>query len=58
MTKSNGYLNQFFTSDISLWRLFISSFLAAISNTLGGMVTFGTGWLLPPRKGGSKAGCG
>lgn len=70
-------LNQFFTSDISLWGLFISSFLAAtllpggseaalfavlkaypetlwfalviatIGNTLGGMVTFGMGWLLP-----------
>jgi membrane protein YqaA with SNARE-associated domain len=70
-------LNQFFTSDISLWGLFISSFLAAtllpggseaalfavlkaypetlwialtiatIGNTLGGMVTFGMGWLMP-----------
>ena len=68
---------QSFTSDISLWGLFISSFLAAtllpggseaalfavlkaypetlwiallvatIGNTLGGMMTFGMGWLLP-----------
>ena len=67
----------FFTSDLSLWGLFISSFLAAtllpggseavlfgvlklhpelfwpalllgtIGNTLGGMVTFGMGWMLP-----------
>jgi len=29
--------------------------LATIGNTLGGMVTFGMGWLLPQRKGGSKA---
>jgi membrane protein YqaA with SNARE-associated domain len=65
------------SSDLSLWGLFISSFLAAtllpggseavlfgvlkaypetlwtalfvatIGNTLGGMVTFGMGWLLP-----------
>ena len=78
-------LNQFFTSDISLWGLFISSFLAAtllpggsevalfavlkaypetiwlalcvatVGNTLGGMVTFGMGWLLPLRMGGSDA---
>jgi len=68
---------QFLTSDLSLWGLFISSFLAAtllpggseavlagvlnlhpelfwsalllgtLGNTLGGMVTFGMGWLLP-----------
>lgn len=67
----------FLTSDISLWGLFISSFLAAtllpggsevvlvgvlklhpelfwpalllgtIGNTLGGMTSFGMGWLLP-----------
>ena len=73
------------SSDLSLWGLFISSFLsatllpggseavlfgvlkaypetlwialgiAAVGNTLGGMVTFGMGWLLPQRKGGSKA---
>lgn len=71
-------LNQFLTSDLSLWGLFISSFLAAtllpggsevvlvgvlklhpetfwlalllgtIGNTLGGMVSFGMGRLLPP----------
>ncbi len=71
-------LNQLFSSDISLWGLFISSFLAAtllpggseavligvlklhpeafwlalllgtIGNTLGGMVSFGMGRLLPP----------
>jgi membrane protein YqaA with SNARE-associated domain len=65
------------TSDLSLWGLFISSFLAAtllpggseavlfgvlklhpdlfwpalllgtLGNTLGGMVTFGMGWMLP-----------
>jgi len=70
-------LSEFFNSDISLWGLFISSFLAAtllpggseavlfavlkaypdtqwialtiatLGNTLGGMVTFGMGWLLP-----------
>lgn len=68
---------QFLTSDLSLWGLFISSFLAAtllpggseavlagvlslhpelfwpalllgtLGNTLGGMVSFGMGWLLP-----------
>ena len=73
------------SSDLSLWGLFISSFLAAtllpggseaalfavlkaypetlwialiiatIGNTLGGMVSFGMGWLLPQRKGGSEA---
>ncbi|MFZ2162485.1 MAG: DedA family protein [Sideroxyarcus sp.] len=66
-----------FSSDLSLWGLFISSFLAAtllpggseavlfgvlklhpelfwpalllgtLGNTLGGMVTFGMGWMLP-----------
>ena len=66
-----------FTGDLSLWGLFISSFLAAtllpggseavlfgvlklhpelfwpalllgtVGNTLGGMVTFGMGWMLP-----------
>ena len=70
-------LQTFFTSDLSLWGLFISSFLAAtllpggseavlfgvlklhpelfwpalllgsLGNTLGGMVTFGMGWMLP-----------
>ena len=70
-------LTQFFTSDLSLWGLFIASFLAAtllpggseavligvlklhpelfwpalllgtLGNTLGGMVTFGMGWILP-----------
>ena len=70
-------LHTFFTSDLSLWGLFISSFLAAtllpggseavlfgvlklqpelfwpalllgtLGNTLGGMVTFGMGWMLP-----------
>ena len=69
-----------FTSDFSLWGLFISSFLAAtllpggseaalfavlkaypetlwialtvatIGNTLGGMLTFAMGWLLPPTR--------
>ena len=29
--------------------------IATVGNTLGGMVTFGMGWLLPQRKGGSKA---
>ena len=73
-------LTQSFTSDLSLWGLFISSFLAAtllpggseaalfavlkaypqtlwlalliatIGNTLGGMVTFAMGWLLPPKR--------
>ncbi|MGV8933760.1 MAG: YqaA family protein [Gallionellaceae bacterium] len=68
---------QFFTSDLSLWGLFISSLLSAtllpggselvlagvlklhpelfwpalligtLGNTLGGMITFGMGWLLP-----------
>lgn len=71
------FLAQYFTSNISLWGLFISSFLAAtllpggsevvliglmklhpelfwlalllgtIGNTLGGMVSFGMGRLLP-----------
>lgn len=70
-------LTQFFTTDLSLWGLFISSFLAAtllpggseavlfgvlklhpelfwpaillgtLGNTLGGMVTFVMGWMLP-----------
>jgi membrane protein YqaA with SNARE-associated domain len=70
-------LNSIATSDLSLWGLFISSFLAAtllpggseavlfgvlklhpelfwpalllgtLGNTLGGMVTFGMGWMLP-----------
>ena len=70
-------LTQFLTSDLSLWGLFISSFLAAtllpggseavlagvlslhpelfwpalllgtLGNTLGGMVSFGMGWMLP-----------
>ncbi len=70
-------LQTLFTSDLSLWGLFISSFLAAtllpggseavlfgilklhpelywpalmvgtLGNTLGGMVTFGMGWVLP-----------
>lgn len=78
-------LSQFFTSDLSLWGLFISSFLAAtllpggseavlyavlqaypetqfsalmiatVGNTLGGMLTYAMGWLLPQQKGGSKA---
>jgi membrane protein YqaA with SNARE-associated domain len=70
-------LNTVVSSDLSLWGLFISSFLAAtllpggseavlfgvlklhpelfwpalllgsLGNTLGGMVTFGMGWMLP-----------
>jgi membrane protein YqaA with SNARE-associated domain len=70
-------LQPILTSDLSLWGLFISSFLAAtllpggseavlfgvlklhpelfwpalllgtVGNTLGGMVTFGMGWVLP-----------
>jgi len=70
-------LSQYFTSDISLWGLFISSLLAAtllpggseavlfgilklhpelfwpallvgtLGNTIGGMISFGMGWLLP-----------
>ncbi len=70
-------LTPYLTSDLSLWGLFISSFLAAtllpggseavlfgvlklhpelfwpalllssLGNTLGGMVTFGMGWVLP-----------
>jgi membrane protein YqaA with SNARE-associated domain len=70
-------LNAIASSDLSLWSLFISSFLAAtllpggseavlfgvlklhpelfwpalllgtLGNTLGGMVTFGMGWVLP-----------
>jgi membrane protein YqaA with SNARE-associated domain len=76
---------QFFTSDLSLWGLFLSSLLGAtllpggsefvligvlklhpellwpalaigtLGNTLGGMITFGMGWMLPQRKGGSEA---
>ena len=71
-------LNHFLSSDVSLWGLFLSSFLAAtllpggseivligvlklhpetfglalalgtLGNTLGGMVSFGMGRLLPP----------
>jgi membrane protein YqaA with SNARE-associated domain len=70
-------MTDFFTSDLSLWGLFISSLLSAtllpggselvllgvlklhpellwpalgigtLGNTLGGMITFGMGWLLP-----------
>ncbi|MBU0620962.1 MAG: DedA family protein [Gammaproteobacteria bacterium] len=70
-------LNQYFTTDLSLWGLFMSSLLGAtllpggselvlagvlklhpellwpallvgtLGNTLGGMITFGMGWLLP-----------
>ncbi|HEY0665748.1 MAG TPA: DedA family protein [Gallionella sp.] len=70
-------LNGFFTSDLSLWGLFLSSLLGAtllpggselvlagvlklhpelfwtallvgtLGNTLGGMISFGMGWLLP-----------
>ena len=70
-------MTDFFTNDISLWGLFISSLLGAtllpggselvligvlnlhpelfwpalgigtLGNTLGGMITFGMGWLLP-----------
>jgi membrane protein YqaA with SNARE-associated domain len=36
----------------TLWTALI---ISSIGNTLGGMVTFGMGWLLPQRKGGSKA---
>ena len=76
MENLTGWLS----NDLSLWALFISSFLAAtllpggseavligvlklhpetfwpalllgtLGNTLGGMVTFGMGWLLPPTK--------
>ncbi len=72
---------EFFSSDVSLWGLFISSLLSAtllpggselvlagvlklhpelfwpalllgtLGNTLGGMITFGMGWLLPQSKG-------
>jgi len=75
--KALNTLTQYFTSELSLWGLFISSFFAAtllpggseavlfgvlraypetqwsalavatIGNTLGGMVSFGMGWLLP-----------
>ncbi len=70
-------INQFFTADLSLWGLFLSSllgatllpggselvligvlklhpdlfwtalFVATIGNTLGGMISFGMGWMLP-----------
>jgi membrane protein YqaA with SNARE-associated domain len=70
-------MTELFTSDLSLWGLFISSLLSAtllpgsselvllgvlklhpellwpalaigtLGNTLGGMITFGMGWLLP-----------
>jgi membrane protein YqaA with SNARE-associated domain len=36
----------------TLWYALV---IASIGNTLGGMVTFGMGWLLPQRRGGSKA---
>jgi len=79
-----GNITSWISDDLSLWGLFISSFLAAtllpggseavlfavlkaypealwlaltiatIGNTLGGMVTFGMGWLLPQRKGDSE----
>ena len=35
--------------------LWIALAIATIGNTLGGMATFGMGWLLPQRRGGSKA---
>ena len=76
MENLTGWLS----NDLSLWALFISSFLAAtllpggseavlvgvlklhpesfwlalllatLGNTLGGIVTFGMGWLVPPTK--------
>jgi membrane protein YqaA with SNARE-associated domain len=72
-----SFLTEFFTSDLSLWGLFLSSLLGAtllpggsefmligvlklhpellwpalaigtLGNTLGGMVSFGMGWMLP-----------
>ena len=36
----------------TLWYALV---IASIGNTLGGMVTFGMGWLLPLRMGGSEA---
>jgi membrane protein YqaA with SNARE-associated domain len=78
-------LTQYFSSDLSLWGLFLSSLLGAtllpggselvllgvlklhpelfwpaillgtLGNTLGGMITFGMGYMLPQRQGGSKA---
>ncbi len=78
-------MTEFFSNNLSLWGLFISSLLSAtllpggselvlfgvldlhpklfwpalaigtLGNTLGGMITFGMGWLLPQRQGGSKA---
>jgi membrane protein YqaA with SNARE-associated domain len=35
--------------------LWVAPVIATVGNTLGGMATFGMGWLLPQRKGGSKA---
>src|ERR1019366_3504553 len=35
--------------------LWIALGVATVGNTLGGVVTFGMGWLLPQRKGGNKA---
>lgn len=35
--------------------LWMSLGLATLGNTLGGMTSFGMGWLLPQRKGGSEA---
>lgn len=73
-------LQQFFTSDLSLWGVFLSSFIAAtllpisseavliaalkmhpellwpalllgtLGNTLGGMTSFGMGWILPHKQ--------
>jgi membrane protein YqaA with SNARE-associated domain len=78
-------LTQYFSSDLSLWGLFLSSLLGAtllpggselvllgvlklhpelfwpaillgtLGNTVGGMITFGMGYMLPQRQGGSKA---
>jgi len=78
-------MTDLFSSDLSLWGLFLSSLLGAtllpggselvllgvlklhpdlfwpavllgtLGNTLGGMITFGMGCLLPQRQGGSKA---
>lgn len=35
--------------------LWLALIIATLGNTLGGMVSFGMGWLLPLRTGGSKA---
>jgi membrane protein YqaA with SNARE-associated domain len=35
--------------------LWLALLVATFGNTLGGMISFGMGWLLPQRKGGSKA---